>query len=75
MVISAAAAKGKIEEDLVSLDINAKIVEQMRGDFVLADLNVGRDDLLDMRVEKTCIDDILKMLGRVEEGEIKLCDI
>lgn len=75
MVISAAAAKGKIEKDLVSLDINAKIVEQMRGDFVLADLNVSCDDLLDMRVEKTCIDDILKMLGRVEEGEIKLCDI
>ncbi len=74
MVMRAADNK-EIAKDWANLGINDEIVELLQEDFIPSDLTAGRDDLLELGIEKSCIDDILKMLGREQEGEIKLCDI
>lgn len=67
--------KKEVAKDLANLGIDNEMAEQVQEEFILSELTVGRDDLLGVGADEACTDDILRMLGREEEGEIKLCDI
>jgi len=67
--------KKEVAKDLANLGIDNEMAEQMQEEFILSELTVGRDDLLEVGADEACTDDILRMLGREEAGEIKLCDI
>ncbi|MFZ2070087.1 MAG: DNA-directed RNA polymerase subunit A'' [Halobacteriota archaeon] len=75
-VIRTVAEKEEEAKELVRLGIDKETVEQIQDAFFyLTELTVSRDDLLELEAEEAGTGDILRMLGRKEAGEIKLCDI
>ena len=53
----------------------AELLKDGKGDFTVAELTVGREELLESGIEEAHAADILKMLGRREEGGLKLAEI
>jgi len=71
------AAKGKEEvaKELVRGEVEEETAERIKEDFMLVELTVGLDELLELEIEEEYAEDILMMQGRREEGEVKLGDI
>jgi len=68
--------KGEVTKELTRAGVEQEIAELIGDEFMLAELTAGLDGLLDSEeVEEGCAEDIIRMAGREEEGEIKLGDI
>ncbi len=68
--------KEEITKELTRAGVEEEIAELIGDEFMLAELTAGLDKLLDSgEVEGGCAEDIIRMAGREEEGEIKLGDI
>jgi len=69
------AVESDIVRELMSMGIEREIAELMAEEFDVSELSAGRDELLAAGVEEYYVDDILKILGIEEEGEVKFSDI
>ncbi len=70
-----AEEKEEVAEELVRAGIEEEIVEQIKEEFIPAELTIEFDELLGMQIEEEYARDIMMMQGRGEEGEVKLGDI
>jgi len=69
------AGERDIVKELMNMGIEREIAELMAEEFSVSELNVGRDELLAAGIEEYYADDILKILGIEEGGEVKFSDI
>jgi len=68
--------KEEVTKELTRAGVEQEIAELIGDEFMLAELTAGLDKLLDSEeVEEGCAEDIRRMAGREEEGEIKFGDI
>nr|QNO50799.1 DNA-directed RNA polymerase subunit beta' [Methanosarcinales archaeon ANME-1 ERB6] len=68
--------KEEVTKELTRAGVEQEIAELIGDEFMLAELTAGLDKLLDSEeVEEGCAEDIIRMAGREEEGEIKFGDI
>ncbi|MGC9444104.1 MAG: DNA-directed RNA polymerase subunit A'' [Candidatus Methanospirareceae archaeon] len=66
---------GEGPEAWAKADIDAEIAAQLNEDFSTAELSVSFEELLDEEINTTVAEDIIMMLGRKLDGEVKLGDI
>jgi len=67
--------KEEVVKELIRAGIEEEIAEQIKGEFIPAELTIELDELLEMQIEEAYARDILMVQGRREEGEVKLGDI
>ncbi len=70
-----AEEKEEAAEELIRAGIEEEIVEQIKEEFIPAELTIEFDELLGMQIEEEYARDIMMMQGRGEEGEVKPGDI
>lgn len=64
-----------VAEELKKSGVEEEIAELIKEEFMPAELTVDFEELSDMQIEEAYAEDIIMMLGREEEGEVKLGDI
>ena len=69
------AAEGEVARELTRIGVEKGIAELIKEEFIPAELIAEFDELLEMQVEEAYAEDIITVLGRGEEGEVKLGDI
>lgn len=67
--------KEGVAEELMKSGVEEEIAELIKEEFMQTELTVDFEELSDMQIEEAYVEDILVMLGREEEGEVKLGDI
>lgn len=67
--------KEEVAEELRNLGVEDVVAELVKEDFSPAELTVSFEELVEMSIDEAYAEDILMMLGRKEEGEVKLGDI
>ena len=69
------AAEEEVARELTRIGVEEGIAELIKEEFIPAELIAEFDELLEMQVEEAYAEDIITVLGRGEEGEVKLGDI
>jgi len=69
------AAEEDVARELTRIGVEKGIAELIKEEFIPAELIAEFDELLEMKVEEAYAEDIIMVLGRGEEGEVKLGDI
>ena len=69
------AAEEEVARELTRIGVEKGIAELIKEEFIPAELIAEFDELLEMQVEEAYAEDIITVLGRGEEGEVKLGDI
>ncbi len=67
--------KEEVAEELRNLGVEGVVADLVKEDFSPAELTVSFEELVEMSIDEAYAEDILMMLGRKEEGEVKLGDI
>ncbi len=70
-----ATVEEEVARELTRMGVEGGIAELIKGEFIPAGLTAEFDELLEMQVGEAYAEDIIRMLGRGEEGEVKLGDI
>jgi len=66
---------GERAEALEKAGVDAELARQLNEDFSTTELSLSFEELLEEEIDTTVAEDIVMMLGRNLEGEIKLSDI
>jgi len=69
------AAEEDVARELTKIGVERGIAEIIKEEFIPAELIAEFDELLEMQIEEAYAEDIIMVLGRGEEGEVKLGDI
>ena len=69
------ANSGEGAEAWRAADIDAELTKQLSDDFSTTELSLSFEELLEAEIETTVAEDIAMMLGRKQEGTVKLGDI
>lgn len=67
--------KEELVEELVNAEIEGGVAERIREDFLPTELTGTFEELLDIPIGVNYAEDIIAMLGREGDGEVKLWDI
>jgi DNA-directed RNA polymerase subunit A" len=67
--------KEGVMAELRDIELEEEILELIREDFLPVELTVTSEELSEMPIEEAYVEDIIMMLGREGEGEVKLGDI
>jgi DNA-directed RNA polymerase subunit A" len=70
-----ARGKEEVMEKLRDVELEAEIAERIKEDFLPVELTVTSEEMSERCTEEAYAEDIMMMLGRTEEGEIKQGDI
>ena len=70
-----AEEKEEVAKELTWTGVEEGIAELIKEEFIPTELTLELDALLEMQIEEAYAEDIIRMLGRGEEGEVKLGDI
>jgi len=65
----------EVLEVLRKAGLEEELAERIKEDFLPAELTVSFDELLEVPIEEAYAEDIIAMLGREEQGEVKPGDI
>jgi DNA-directed RNA polymerase subunit A" len=70
-----AKEKKVLEEELRQFGVEEEVAELIKDKFMLTDITIGLEEQLEIDIGKPYAEDIIMMLGRDEEGEVKRGDI
>jgi DNA-directed RNA polymerase subunit A" len=70
-----AEKEDKVREELTKVGLEEELVERIKEDFLPAELTVAFDELLEVPIEAAYAEDLIAMLGREEQGDVKSGDI
>ena len=70
-----AEGKEEVEKEPRGTDIEEELAAQIREEFLPVELAVTFEELLELQIEEDYAEDIILMLCRKEEGEVKLGEI
>jgi len=70
-----AEEKEEVAEEHRAVELEEDMAERINDDFSPVELTVTSEELLEMPVEAVYVEDIIRMFGRVEDGEVTPVDI
>jgi len=70
-----AEGKEEVMEEPGDIELEEELTERIKEDFLPVELTATSEDFSEMPIEEAYAEDIVVMLGRADEGEIKLGDI